>query len=333
MTITRRAFGMLGAAAPFAIGRARAQTAEFQLKYGTAFPVDHPGAVRLQEAAEAIRKESNGRIDIQVYANSQLGSEPDMFSQTRSGALEFMSTSGVNLTLVPVGGINAIPFAFKDYDQVWAAMDGGLGAHVRAAFAKSNLFLFEKALDNGYRNITTSTKAIATPDDLKGVKIRVPANQLWVSTFKALGAAPTPVNFGELYSALQTKIVDAQENPLSLIKSAKLYEAQKYLSMTGHIWDGHYILTNAKNWAALPDDVKSVITKHFSEAALKERTDIREQNEKLEGEMQAMGLAVNTPDKQPFRDALKAAGFYEEWRKRYGDEAWAVLEKYSGSFG
>src|SRR5215210_3897753 len=146
----------MAACLPLAQGRAAfAAEPEFRLKYGTAFPVDHPGVVRIQEAAENINKESNGRVEVPVFPNSQLGSEPDMFAQTRSGALEFMSTSGVNLTIVPVGGINAVAFAFNDYSQVWAAMDGELGAHVRAAFEKANLHLFEKCLDNGFRNMTS----------------------------------------------------------------------------------------------------------------------------------------------------------------------------------
>ena len=137
MNITRREFGAtLAATAVVAITPARyvfAQNAEIKLKYGTAFPADHPGSVRIKEAAEAIRKDTGGRVDLQVYPASQLGSEPDMISQTRSGAVDFMSTAGTNLqTLVPSAGINGVAFAFKDYTTVWAAMDGDLGDHVRA---------------------------------------------------------------------------------------------------------------------------------------------------------------------------------------------------------
>ena len=111
---------------------ASSSRSEIKLKYGTAFPADHPGTVRIKEAAEAIRKDTGGKVDLQVYPASQLGSEPDMISQTRSGAIDFMSTAGTNLqTLVPTAGINGVAFAFKDYATVWAAMDGDLGAHVR----------------------------------------------------------------------------------------------------------------------------------------------------------------------------------------------------------
>jgi tripartite ATP-independent transporter DctP family solute receptor len=334
--ISRRTFGagLIGAGAAIAAGAlfrsAQAQSAKYKLRYGTAFPADHPGVTRIQEAAQAIAKETNGLVDLQVYPNSQLGSEPDMFSQVRSGALDFMSTSGVNQTLVPVGGINAMAFAFDDYDKVWAAMDGELGAYVRGQFEKAGLHVLEKALDNGYRNITSSGKPINAPDDLKGFKIRVPGNQLWVTTFKALGAAPTPINFGELYAALQTGVVDGEENPLALIYSAKLYEVQKFIALTGHMWDGHYIFTGARRWAALPNDVRAVISKNLGTAAEKERADVVRLNEEVVASITKAGVTFTKPDKKPFREALRAAGFYAEWKGKFGAEAWSVLEKYSG---
>ncbi|ACL55993.1 TRAP transporter substrate-binding protein [Methylobacterium nodulans] len=308
----------------------RAQRAKYRLRYGTAFPADHPGAVRIREAAEAIATATNGEVNLQVYPNSQLGGEADMFSQVRSGALDFMSTSGVNQTVLPVGGINAVAFAFDDYAKVWAAMDGDLGAYVRAQFAKIGLHVFDKMLDNGYRNITTAAKPIAGPDDLKGLKIRVPGNQLWVTMFDALGAAPTPINFGELYAALQTHIVDGQENPLALISSAKLYEVQKHIALTGHIWDGHHVFTNARRWAAMPEAIRASITKGLTEAALKEREDILRLNEELIASITKAGVTFSKPDKQPFREVLKKAGFYADWKGRFGAEPWALLEKYAG---
>jgi TRAP-type transport system periplasmic protein len=333
MQVSRRTFvgaALAASASALPIGSAMAQAAKYRLRYGTAFPASHPGVVRIVEAAEALKKQSGGLVDLQVYPNSQLGSEPDMFSQTRSGALDFMSTSGVNQTVVPIGGINAVAFAFESYDQVWAAMDGDLGNHVRGEFAKVGLYVLPKCLDNGYRNITSSAKPIVAPDDLKGFKIRVPGNPLWVTLFKTLGAAPTPINFGELYAALQTHIVDGQENPLALIQSAKLYEVQKYVSLSGHIWDGHYIFANAARWNALPQDVRAAITAALSEAATKEREDIQRFNEQAAKEMQAAGVVFNKVDTKPFRDALRTGGFYADWKAKFGADAWSLLEKSVG---
>lgn len=332
--LTRRQFGALavgGLAMALPASRVFAQAGNIRLKYGTAFPADHPGTLRIKEAAEAIRKDTGGKVDLQVYPNSQLGSEPDMISQTRAGAIDFMSTAGTNLqTLVPTAGINGVAFAFKDYATVWAAMDGEVGAHVRAALGKVNLHAFEKCLDNGYRNITSANRAIKTPEDLKGFKIRVPGIPLWISMFKALGASPTAIPFGELYSALQTKVVDGQENPLALIRSAKLYEVQKFCSLTAHTWDGHFIFGNAKKFAALPKEVQDAITKHLTAAALKQREDIARLNVDAQAELAKLGVTFNHADPAPFRKLLQSAGFYAEWKKKYGDEAWAKLEKYAG---
>jgi tripartite ATP-independent transporter DctP family solute receptor len=335
MRISRREFGTALAATTLAattpLRRVFAQEAEIKLKYGTAFPADHPGAVRIKEAADAIRKDTGGRVELAVFPNSQLGSEPDMIQQTRSGAIDFMSTAGTNLqTLIPTAGINGVAFAFKDYAVVWAAMDGDLGGYVRRAIEKVNLHAFDKVLDNGYRNITTSSKQINSPDDLKGLKIRVPAIPMWVSMFKALGAAPTALPFGELYSALQTKVVDGQENPLALIQSAKIYEVQKYCALTGHTWDGHFIFGNARKFQALPKEVQASLIKNLDAAAIKEREDIARLNKDAEGQLAKAGIAFNRPDTAPFRAMLKSSGFYTEWKGKYGPEVWGILEKYSG---
>jgi tripartite ATP-independent transporter DctP family solute receptor len=331
---TRRQFGSAIAAAGMAVAlptRFAVAQSEIKLKYGTAFPADHPGTLRIKEAAEAIRKDTGGKVDLQVYPTSQLGSEPDMISQVRAGAIDIMSTAGTNLqTLVPTAGINGVAFAFKDYDVVWAAMDGDLGAYVRAALAKVNLYAYDKCLDNGYRNITSATKPIATPADLKGFKIRVPGIPIWISMFKALGASPTAIPFGELYSSLQTKVVDGQENPLALIQSAKLYEVQKYCALTAHTWDGHFIFGNAKKLQALPKEVQESLSKNLNAAALKQREDIAKLNADAQAQLTKLGVTFNKPDPAPFRDLLKSSGFYTEWKSKYGNEAWSKLEKYSG---
>ena len=216
-----------GIGAPYV---ARAQTAEFTYKYANNLPDAHPMNARAKEMAAAIKAETNGRFDLQIFPNNQLGSDTDMLSQIRSGGVEFFTLSGLILaTLVPAASISGIGFAFPDYDTVWKAMDGDLGAYVRGEITKANLVVMDKIWDNGFRQTTSSTKPINRPDDFKGFKIRVPVSPLWTSMFKAFDAAPASINFSEVYSALQTKIVEGQENPLAIISTAKLYEVQKYL--------------------------------------------------------------------------------------------------------
>lgn len=335
--LTRRQFvgTMTGAAAASAVGTGliprRAAAAEFNFKYANNLPVTHPLNIRAKEAADKIREETKGRLDIQIFPNSQLGGDTDMLSQVRSGAIQCFTLSGLILsTLVPVASINGVGFAFKDYDQVWAAMDGELGAHVRAQVAKVGLVALDKIWDNGYRQITSSSKPINGPDDLKGFKIRVPVSPLWTSMFKAFESSPASINFAEVYSALQTKVVEGQENPLAIIQTAKLYEVQKYCSMTNHMWDGFWFLMNARAFNGLPKDIQDIAVKHLNAAAIAQRADLVTLANSLEGELKTAGMVINKPDAAPFRDALRKAGFYAEWKEKYGPEAWGLLEKTVG---
>jgi tripartite ATP-independent transporter DctP family solute receptor len=287
--------------------------------------------VRAREMAAAIKQETNGRFDLQIFPSSQLGSDTDTLSQIRSGGVEFFTLSGLILsTLVPAASINGMGFAFPDYSTVWKAMDGDLGAYVRAQINKAGLNVMEKIWDNGFRQTTTSTKPITSPDDFKGMKIRVPPSPLWTSMFKAFESSPTSINFNEVYSSLQTKVVEGQENPLAIISTAKLYEVQKYCSLTNHMWDGFWFLANRRTWEALPEDVRTIVAKHINAAGVKEREDVAKLNATLEKELAAKGLIFNKPDPAPFRDKLRAANFYTEWKTKYGEEAWSLLEKAVG---
>jgi len=336
MTLSRRRLLAAGTStiiggaigAPFL---ARAQQAEFTYKYANNLPETHPMNIRAREMAAAIKQETGGRFDLQVFPSSQLGSDTDTLSQVRSGGVEFFTLSGLILsTLVPAASINGMGFAFAGYDAVWKAMDGELGAYVRAQIAKANLVVMEKIWDNGFRQTTTSTKPIVTPDDFKGMKLRVPPSPLWTSMFKAFEAAPASINFNEVYSALQTKIVDGQENPLAIISTAKLNEVQKYCSLTNHMWDGFWFLANRRAWERLPEDVRTIVAKHINAAGMKEREDVAKLNATLQQELAGKGLVFNLPAPAPFRDKLRSANFYSEWKGKYGEEAWAILEKSVG---
>ena len=232
---------------------------------------------------------------------------------------------------MPPASINGVGFAFKDYDQVWQAMDGKLGAYVRGEIEKRGLHPMDKIWDNGFRQTTTSTKPIKTPDDFKGVKLRVPVSPLWTSMFTALGASPASINFSEVYSALQTHIVDGQENPLNLIDTAKLYEVQKYCSLTNHMWDGFWFLANRRAWDRLPEDARQVVAREINAAAVAERADIDKANKDVKTALEGKGIVFNDVDTASFRERLKQAGFYKEWRGKYGEDAWHVLEESVGA--
>ncbi len=308
-----------------------ARAAEFSFKYGNNLPLSHPLNVRSAEFAERIARESGGKIEIKIFPNNQLGGDTDMLAQVRNGGLTFFTPSAlVVATLVPVAAINAVGFAFSNYDQVWAAMDGGLGAHVRAAIAKVGLHTFEKIWDNGFRQMTTSGNPILSAADLAGLKIRVPVSPISISMFKGLGASPTSLQFSEVYSALQTKIVDAQENPLPIIQVAKLYEVQKSCAMTNHIWDGFWFIANGKAFGGLPENLQKIVSTAINDAGMAQRADIKGLNENVVTDLKSKGLAFTTPASDSFRAKLRESGFYADWKGRFGDEAWGQLENAVG---
>jgi len=330
---TRRALIAAGSALPLVgILSRRGYAADFNYKLATGQDPTHPINKRGQEAIDRIATATNGRLQMKLFPANQLGSDTDLLSQVRSGGVEFFNLStSILATLVPAAGIPNIGFAFPDYAAVWTAMDGKLGDYIRAQIAKSGIVTVCKMQDNGFRQVTTSTRAITKPADLNGLKLRVPPAPILTSLFAALGAGPTPINFSELYSALQTKIVEGQENPLAIIATTRLYEVQKYCSMTGHVWDGYWILGNRRAWQNLPEDIRKIATTEFDKSADDERADVAALSQSLRQDLSGKGLAFNDVDRQAFRTVLQQTSFYKDWKGKFGDEAWALLEGTTGA--
>jgi tripartite ATP-independent transporter DctP family solute receptor len=333
ITLNRRQALAGAAALPlFSILSGRAHAAEFTYKLATGQDPSHPVNKRAQEAIDRIRTATNGRLEIRLFPANQLGSDTDLMSQVRSGGVEFFNqASSILATLVPAAGIVNTGFAFTDYDQVWKAMDGKLGQYVRSQVEKVGLMTMSRAWDNGFRQITTSTKAINGPDDLKGLKLRVPAAPMLSTLFTALGASPTPINFNEVYSSLQTKLVEGQENPLAIISTARLYEVQKFCSLSNHVWDAYWILGNRKAVDRLPKDIQEIVAREFERSALDERADIAALSLSLRSDLQAKGVQFTEPDKKAFKAALAKTTFYKDWRGKFGNDAWALLEESAGT--
>ncbi|HMO28819.1 TRAP transporter substrate-binding protein [Enterovirga sp.] len=311
-----------------------ASAAEFEMKYATGQDPTHPVNTRAQEALNRIREATSGRVDIKLFPANQLGSDSDLLTQVRNGSVEFFNLSSMILaTFVPLSGIASLGFAFKNYDEVWQAMDGDLGNHVRAEIAKTPIFAVSRIWDNGFRHITSSTREIRTAEDLKSFKIRVPLAPPLTSLFKALGAAPSPINFNEVYTSLQTKVVEGQENPLAIIATTRLYEVQKTCSLTGHVWDGYWVLGNKRAFNRLPADLQAVVSREIDKSALDQRADVAKLNESLKTDLKEKGLTFIEVQQDDFRKALAATTFYAEWKQKYGPAAWEMLEKVSGKLG
>jgi tripartite ATP-independent transporter DctP family solute receptor len=332
MSLSRRDF-VGGTAAAFAsIGVITpARAAEFDMKFGHDLPIDHPVNVRSVQAFARIKAATNGRVQIKAFPTSQLGSDPSMISQLRSGAVEMLAMPGAFLNAIaPLASIENLAYAYPNRETVFRAMDGDLGRVIREDIqAKGGMVVLDRIWENGFRDVTTSTKPIRNVGDLAGLKIRVSPGKIRVDTFQSLGAAPTPIALSELYTSLQTHVIDAQENPLLLISQQKFYEVQKYVSMSDHIWSGYWTLFNQDVWNKIGKGIQDVVSREMVAATLAARNDNVMLNRSVRDQLTRRGMTFNEVDKASFKKKLVESKYYERWKAEFGPVAWAALEKYA----
>src|ERR1700736_6498963 len=298
-TISRSRFfaGTAAAFASIAVIETPARAAEWNYKYASNVSIDHPLNVRMKECWNAVKAQTKGRLDVAIFPNNQLGGDTQALQQLRSGALQFFTLDGGILqSVVPLAAIQGVGFAFKDSAEAFRALDGDLGNAVRDAIRAAGLYVHPKMWENGMRQITSGVRPIRSAADLSGFKIRTPPGELWVDLFKSLGAAPAPLNFNEVYTALHTRVFDGQENPYAIIDTARLYEVQKYLSVTNHMWSAYHFLGNQEAWNALPRDVQSVVERNLAKYAMLQRRDTKLRNDSLADKLVRRGMTINKAD-------------------------------------
>ncbi len=324
--------GSAAAIASFAVVRSPARAAEFNYKYAHNLPLEHPVNVRSIQMWNDVARETNGRLVVQTFGASVLGGDAALLSQLRSGAIQFLNyNAGFLATLTPAAELENVAFAFKDEKTAFEAMDGDLGAYRNKELAAKGIFTFPKVWGFGFRQMTSGTKPIRAADDLIGFKMRVPTIAIWVNLFKALGASPTPVAASEIYTALQTHLVDGQENPYLAIETFKIFEVQKSLSETNHMWTSQSMFANPDAWTALPPDIRDVVMRNAAKAAIASRRDAELLNNALKDKLQRQGLTLYKPDTAPFR--AKLGGYYAALKNEIGATGWTILEKYAGKLG
>ncbi len=283
-TATVAALGLISA-----IGTAEAQNAK--LGY---VPVEtHPVGQGVNRFAELVEQKTQGRISITKFPNGTLGNEPQMQSTVQGGILEIMVGPTSNLVgAIPQFLIFDLPFFYPDFKAVDAVTDGAVGD---ALFAKLDaLNMVGLAYwDNGFRHMTNALRPIKAMEDIKGLKIRVIPNPLFIATFEALGANPVPLPYPELYSALETKAVDAQETPVGLIYASRFYEVQKHLTLTGHVYTPYVLLASKRWFTALPEADKKLVLEAAHESAVYQRGLSRGDAERLTKELAAKGMEVS----------------------------------------
>ncbi|MHB1303638.1 MAG: TRAP transporter substrate-binding protein [Acidiphilium sp.] len=334
-SLTRKQFlvGAGAASAVFGILPARAARA-IQIKCGVDMPPTHPITINAVAAAKKVNEATKGAVNIQVFPNNQLGDDTHMLSEVRSGAIQMMMIGDSDLAvLVPEASITNIGFAFKSSDAAYRAVDGKLGDMVRSKIIAAGLYPLPLAWDEGLRQMTSGTRPIRSPADLHGFKMRVPPSPIMLSLFKSLGASPVSINISELYTSMQTHVADGEENSLAVIELERLYEVQKYCSITNHMWIGYWNVLNGAFWKTVPKDHQKIIIDAFDAAGRVERQQTQALNASLASKLKKQGMTFLTPDQKAFREATAQGGFYKEWKAKFGPKLWSTLETYSGPLG
>jgi len=323
----RFAVGSASVFAGIAMLGTRASAATFNYKAANDFATDAPVNVRGAQLWEAVAKETGGRLQVQLFGNGQLGGATQISTQLRSGAIQFMIGGDPEFaTIVPAGQIVGIPFAFESEAQAYAALEGELGAYIQKQFAERGMHAFAYAWDNGYRQLTANTP-VRSVDDVAGLKIRVAPSPIYIDLWRTLGASPTPINVNELYTALQTHIVEAQDNSVMNIEAHRFMEVQKTLNLTRHAWSSAYYAANADAWNALPPDIQAVVTRNMEKFGRLQRADSAREDENLIEKLKSQGMTVYKTDTSGFK--TKLAPFYARAKQSFGAEGWAALAKYS----
>jgi tripartite ATP-independent transporter DctP family solute receptor len=239
---------------------------------------------------------------------------------------------GIIGTVVPVAEAQQLPFAFKSAAQAHQAIDGPLGKYIGEEMAAKGMYLFPVGgFDNGMRQVASIPRAIAAPDDLAGIKIRVPPGQMMIDTFAAFGAEPVTTSANQIYDALKTGKVDSQENPLSILEGFKLYELVKYVSMTNHMWSGFNAMANLALWTSLPSDIKDAIERNYAKYVRLQRLQQGALNASLRDDFAKRGLLFNEVDQAPFRARLPKV--YAAWKEKLGTKCWSLVEAEVGRLG
>ena len=276
------------------------------LKLGTSTQPSHIYNLAAERFGEIVAEKSGGEIEVQVFPAAQLGSERDMVEGLQLGSLEMTLTStGPMGNFVPQVKLFNLPFLFKDRESCYRVLDGEIGTQIADRFVKVGI----RSLgwyENGFRNITNSKVAVNSPKDMEGIKIRVMEDDVFILTMKSLGASPLPMAFGELYTALEQKTVDAQENPLAVIYSSRFFEVQKYLAMTGHFYSPAVLLISEITWQTLSPEQQKIITDAAAQARDYERELSLKADQELEAACAKEGMTVTHPDKAPFVEAVAA---------------------------
>jgi tripartite ATP-independent transporter DctP family solute receptor len=295
------------------------RAAEFDLVEAHTTTAEHPYTLGMVRYAQLVRERTQGRVSIQIHHSRQLGDERQVVEGLQLGTVQLTVTSTGPLGgFVPDMNVLDLPFLFRDSAHAYKVLDGDIGRGLLDKFEAVGI----KGLafwENGFRHVTTSRKAVERPADLKGLKIRVMENRVHQAAFRQLGADATPMAWGEVFTSLQQGLLDAQENPIPIVSTFKLYEVQKYLALTAHVYSPAPVLLSKKMWDRMPPDIKKVLLDTAIEVARVQRQLNRTQEQKQLGELKTKGMVIiEEPDRAAFREAMKPV--FEQYQGQFGKD-------------
>ena len=295
---------ILSVSVPLACGQA---TAQIVMKLGHFAADSHPGNLASKMFAEGVEKRTNGQIKVTIYPNNALGSPPEVLEQNILGAVDMsLPTQGQLGKYSKKFNCVMLPFAFKDYAQADKVLDGPFLKWAVPDLDKAGL-VFLSNWEWGFRNLTNSKRPVKVPADVKGLKIRTPPELPTQAAMEALGAVVATINFNELQMALKQGVVDGQENPIAVIYSNKIYETQKYLTMTGHNYNTMVHVISKKTWDRLTPEQQKIVREESKKAGDWMRKSLRDAEASQIKELQKLGMQVTYPDKAKFKALMKPA--------------------------
>ena len=294
-----------------------ANAADFVFKLGHIADPENPYAKGAEKFAQLVKEKTGGKVEIQVFPSSQLGNQRDLVEGTQFGTIDFTMTSTAVLgNFLPQVAVFDLPFIFRDVQHAYKALDT-VGMEIAQKLQGMKLLAY---YENGVRHMTNSKRPIRKPEDMKGLKIRVMEQPIYIEMIKALGGNPTPMAFGELFTALQQGVVDGQENPAAHIYTARFFEVQKYISLTAHTYSAEPMLVSLAAWNKLPKDLQEKIQAAANESRDWQRDLCRQLEEGYWTKIQESGKSeINRDvDKKAFADATR--GVWAMFEKKVGKE-------------
>jgi len=296
------------------------------IKLGHVLAPSHSWNKAAEGFAAEVKQKTDGRVNFVLFPSGQLGNEKTMLEGLQIGSQgAAIIGSGSLQPIEPKFGIVELPYTWSNAQQAYAAYDGELGAALAKLAAAKNLVIVSW-WENGFRHLTNNRGPINTPADLQGLKTRVTPDKMRLDTFTALGANPAPLAFGELYSALQQKVFDAQENPLSIIYTSSFFEVQKYLSLTGHVWGPASLIVAKHTWNRISPEDQKIVQAAANKWRDEQRKMITQGDDDFVARLKEKGMQVNTVDKAPFIAAV--APVWKTYEPIYGAELMEILQKY-----